>query len=317
MVDYNVERQQKMAQNKAKSWASRPKAILRAKDKLIKVTSLRKGRLPIPNITALVNKCREIMCQHPLWEKDSVKLVYMAELLSSNHCWGSKTMSKGCSRPKHTKTIEQWNNVHFFNLLSVFRFIHLPPTSWHVVGFIKYTIFLSLSFSLCLSLSLSLSLSLYIHSRYHTITDIYTTALLLTKPSSDDDSVFRHSLRGEASLSITQSAQEVSHDTSSLCQIVVALWDCQIHVDAVTALSWIFSMYFILSVGGSLRLFKKTEVELAINPCIRPRGNTLVIKPHMTQCSRRSSYFSNFRWCAQSKFSSKGTVNSETKTFFL
>ena len=86
MVDYNVERQQKMAQNKAKSWASKPKAILRAKDKLIKVTSLRKGRLPIPNITALVNKCCEIMCQHPLWEKDSVKLVCMAGLLSSKHC---------------------------------------------------------------------------------------------------------------------------------------------------------------------------------------------------------------------------------------
>ena len=29
-------------------------------------------------------------------------------------------------------------------------------------------------------------------SRYHTITDVYTTVLLLTKPSSDDDSVFRH-----------------------------------------------------------------------------------------------------------------------------
>ena len=28
--------------------------------------------------------------------------------------------------------------------------------------------------------------------RYHTITDLYTTALLLRKPSSDDDSGFRH-----------------------------------------------------------------------------------------------------------------------------
>ena len=156
---------------------------------------------------------------------------------------------------------------------------------------LSFSLSLSLSLSFSLSLSLSISLSLYIHSRYHTITDVYTIALLLTKPSSDDDSVFSHSLGAEASLSITQSAQEVSHDTSSLCQIVVALWDCQIHVDAVTALSWIFSMYFILSVGGSPRLFKKTEFELAINPCIRPRGNTLVIKPHMTQCSRRSSYF--------------------------
>ena len=29
---------------------------------------------------------------------------------------------------------------------------------------------------------------------YHTITDVYTTALLLTKPSSDDDSEFRHDI---------------------------------------------------------------------------------------------------------------------------
>ena len=30
---------------------------------------------------------------------------------------------------------------------------------------------------------------------YHTITDVCTTALLLTKPSSDDDSGFRHGFR--------------------------------------------------------------------------------------------------------------------------
>ena len=34
---------------------------------------------------------------------------------------------------------------------------------------------------------------------YHTITDIYTTALLLTKPSSDDDSGFRHGFGAKAS----------------------------------------------------------------------------------------------------------------------
>ena len=35
--------------------------------------------------------------------------------------------------------------------------------------------------------------------RYHTITDVYTTALLLTKPSSDDASGFRHGFGAEAS----------------------------------------------------------------------------------------------------------------------
>ena len=40
------------------------------------------------------------------------------------------------------------------------------------------------------------------YSRYHTITDVYITALLLTKHSSDDDSGFRHGFGAEASLYI-------------------------------------------------------------------------------------------------------------------
>ena len=118
----------------------------------------------------------------------------------------------------------------------------------------------------------------YIYSRYHTITDVYTAALLLTNPSSDDDFGFRHGFGSKASLPLTQSAPAVSHDTTRLCQIVVALWDCQIHADAVRALSWIFSMYFLLSGGGSPKLVKKTEVESAIKP-LHPTsiGNTFVI----------------------------------------
>ena len=148
-------------------------------------------------------------------------------------------------------------------------------------------------------------LTIGMYSRYHTITDVYTTALLLTKSSSDDDSGFRHGFGAETSLPLAQSAPAVSHDTTRLCQIVVALWDCQIHADAVRALSWIFSLYFLLSDGGSPRLVKKTEVELATKP-LHPTsiGNTFVIQPFLTHCSRRSSYFSNLRWCAQSKFSS-------------
>ena len=69
---------------------------------------------------------------------------------------------------------------------------------------------------------------IYIYWRYHTITDVYTTALLQIKPSSDDDSGFRHGFRAEASLLLTQRVPAVSHDTTRLCQIVVALWDCQI-----------------------------------------------------------------------------------------
>ena len=127
---------------------------------------------------------------------------------------------------------------------------------------------------------------------------------------------FRHNFGVEASLPLAQSGPAVSHDTIRLCQIIVALWDCQIHTDTVRALSWIFSMYFLLSDWRSPRLVKKTEVELAIKP-LHPTliGNTFVIQPFLTHCSHRYSYFSDLRWCAQSKFSSKGTVNSITKTF--
>ena len=56
----------------------------------------------------------------------------------------------------------------------------------------------------CLSCSI-------IYRRYHTITDVYTTALLPTKPSSDDDfSGFRHGFGAEASLPLAQSAPEES-----------------------------------------------------------------------------------------------------------
>ena len=145
---------------------------------------------------------------------------------------------------------------------------------------------------------------IYISCRYHTISDVYTTALLLTKPSSDDDSGFRHGFGAKASLPLAQNAPAVSHNTTRLCQVVVALWDCQIYADAVRALSWIFSMYFFLSDWGSPRLDKKTEVELTIKPLhLTSIGNTFVIQPFLTHCSHRSSYFSNLRWCAQAKFS--------------
>ena len=134
---------------------------------------------------------------------------------------------------------------------------------------------------------------MYIFSWYHTITDVCTTALLLTKPSSDDDSGFRHGFGAEASLPLVQSAPAVSHDTTRLCQIFVPLWDCHIHADPARALSWIFSVYFLMSDGGSPKLVKKTEVDLAIKPTHpTSTGNTFVIQPFLTHCSRRSSYFS-------------------------
>ena len=140
-----------------------------------------------------------------------------------------------------------------------------------------------------------------------------TIALHLRKPSSDCDSGFRHGFGAEASLPLAQRASAESHDTTRLCQIVVTLWDCHIHTDADRALSWIFSVYFLLSNWGSHRVVKKTEVELTIKPQYPTSvGNTFVIQPFLTHCSRRSSNFSNLRRCARSKFSSKGTANSIT-----
>ena len=78
--------------------------------------------------------------------------------------------------------------------------------------FVHINIFYLLTWRLCISL-VAFLIGSYM-SRYHTITDVYTTALLLTKPSSDDDSGFRHGFRSEASLPLTHSAPAVSHNTT-------------------------------------------------------------------------------------------------------
>ena len=72
------------------------------------------------------------------------------------------------------------------------------------------------------------------------MTHVCTTTLLPTKPSSDDDSRFRHDFGAEALLPLVQSAPAVSHNTTRLCWFVITLWDCHINADAVRALSWIF-----------------------------------------------------------------------------
>ena len=79
-------------------------------------------------------------------------------------------------------------------------------------------------------------LCVYVY-RYLTMTDVYTAALLPTKPSSDDDSRFRHGFKAEASLPLTQSPPAVTHNTTRLCWIDVTLCDCHILADAVRALS--------------------------------------------------------------------------------
>ena len=94
--------------------------------------------------------------------------------------------------------------------------------------------------------------------RYHTMTDVYTEALLPTLHQMM--TVFRYGFGAEVSLPLTQSASVVTHDTIRLCCIDVTLWDCHIYADAVRTLSWIFFMYSLLSEGESARLVKNTYV---------------------------------------------------------
>ena len=84
-----------------------------AYDNFIRVTSLCDRKLNASNITAQLNQCREKLCQHSLRGKDSVKQAYMADLISRNHNWGSKTTLKKIHEAKTHKnwTTEPWNSL--------------------------------------------------------------------------------------------------------------------------------------------------------------------------------------------------------------
>ena len=140
--------------------------------------------------------------------------------------------------------------------------------------------------------------------RYHTMTNVYTVALLPTKYSSYDVSGFRHGFGAKASLLQTQSAPSVTPYTTRLCWIVVTLWDCHIHADAVRALSWIFFMHFLLFGGESSGLVKNKEVELVMKPRHLTPIETHWLSSRFWQIVLADSHiFSNLRWCALSKFS--------------
>ena len=74
--------------------------------------------------------------------------------------------------------------------------------------------------------------------------------------------------------------------------------------------------YILFSDSESSRLIWYVEVGLVMKPRhLTSWGNIFVIHPFLTHCPCRFSYFSKLRWYAKSIFSSKGTVNSTTKTF--
>ena len=158
---------------------------------------------------------------------------------------------------------------------------------------------------------------IYIYIYIYTKTAAKEAVLLPVKSSSDNDPGFRHGFGAEASLPLIQGAPAVSHNTTKLNWMVFNLCECHIRSDAVTALFWIFFIYFLFFAGESPILVKNVEVAFEIKPR-HPisRGNMSVDQSVLVHCSRRSSYFSNFRWCAQSMLVSKGVVNSAMITFF-
>ena len=76
------------------------------------------------------------LCKHSLWEEDFVKLAYMVELLSRNHCWGSKTISKGSSGPRHIKTRQESVGIKSFRRTdqSSKSLIQIGGSVWWRVG---------------------------------------------------------------------------------------------------------------------------------------------------------------------------------------
>ena len=161
--------------------------------------------------------------------------------------------------------------------------------------------------------------SMYIQKKYkklYTKTAAKEAVLLPVKSSSDDHPGFRHGFRAKASLPLTQGAPAVYHNTTRLYWMVFNLYECHIRSDAATVLFWIFFIYSLF-VGVSPILVKNVEVAFKIKPR-HPisRGNMSVDQSFLVHCSRRSSYFSNFRWCTQPMLVSKGTVNSAMITFF-
>ena len=68
-------------------------------------------------------------------------------------------------------------------------------------------------------------------------------------------------------------------------------------------------MYFLLSDGGSPRLVKKTEVELAIKP-LHPTsiGNRFIIQPFLTHCFTDPHIFSSYGDVPSQNFLQKGPL---------
>ena len=148
------------------------------------------------------------------------------------------------------------------------------------------------------------------------MTDVYTEALLPTKPSLDDDSEFRNGFGAEASLLLAQSGPAVTPNTTRLCWINVTLWDCHIHADAVRVLSWNFFYIFPLVWWRKSKISQEYRDWVGHETSASDLYWKYVCFPAISH-TLFSQILIFFQLTLMSKFSLKGVVNSITKTFFF
>ena len=112
-----------------------------------------------------------------------------------------------------------------------------------------------------------------------------------------------------------QSAPAVTHDTTRLCWIVVTLWDCHINADAIIVdIFYVFPLVWRRKSKISQECRSWVGNETSTSDLDRKYIGYPAISD--TLFSQILIFFS-LRWCAQSKFSSKETINAITKIFNL
>ena len=131
-----------------------------------------------------------------------------------------------------------------------------------------------------------------------------------TKPSSDDDSVFKHGFRAEAWLLPTQSIPAVHHEITYFCWFVFSLWECHIHVDAVKALFGLFLFFFFFFNIFPLDWYQKLEISqicrgwLGNETSASGLDRKQIYYPAICYTLFKQMYiFFNLRRCVQSIFS--------------
>ena len=100
------------------------------------------------------------------------------------------------------------------------------------------------------------------------MTDVYTAALLPTKPLSDDDPGVKHGFGAEASLPLTLSAPAVTRDTTRLFFLVLLRFMAHQHCGLFNAKSYLYmcgSAWFVSEYLMGNVIFKPVRAHLLEN----------------------------------------------------